>query len=136
MKKITIRIDEALAERLQQEMGNLTSAGTRMVEVYGVIRAKSIEKIKKSLSQSELLLILEAENGLLFSPNLIGGYVSHIEDSMQIDRLHEKYAVDPHELLLKLQALPISDIIVLHDWMNYYWYGKHKKKPSMTEYIS
>lgn len=135
MKKATIRIDDALAERLLEEMGNLTAAATWMVEAYAAVRQHGIASLRKYFTIDELLMILEAENGLLFSPRMISGYISHIEDAMLIDRVHEKYGVDSELMIAKISSIGKAELVILHDWMNYYWYGKLKERPPMREYL-
>lgn len=70
------------------------------------------------------------------APKLIEGYVWHVEDAMKIDGLDAKWGVDAAALMAKLQALTKADLVIMHSWLNYYWYGKLKKRPSIEEYLT
>lgn len=135
MKKATIRIEDGLAARLQAEMGNLTAGCTVLVEAYASVRQYGIKRFQEIFSLNELSLMLDAENGVIFSPRMIQGWVGHVHDACYIDNLHLKYSVDPQVLLEKLGKLSDSDLVIIHDWMNYYWYGKLKNRPPIEEYL-
>lgn len=81
-------------------------------------------------------MMLEAENGLIFSPRLITGYIVHVEDAISIDHLNKKRNIDGAALLEKLRGMSKSELVILHEWLNYYWYGKLRTRPSLSDYIS
>jgi hypothetical protein len=136
LKKATIRIEDRIAERLQSEMGNLTAACTWLLEAYDAVRTYGLQKLKSIFTLDELKLILDAENGLIFSPRLIDGYMLHIQDAMNIDRLDQKWSVDASALIPKLESLCRAELVIMHEWMNYYWSGRLKTRPTMEEYLS
>jgi DNA-binding transcriptional MocR family regulator len=134
MNKATVRINEAIAAKLM-EMGNLSGAATWIIEAYWAVREYGVERLKKLFTPAELTMIIDAENGLLFSPRMIEGYVYHLEDALKLDALKAKYGIED-SFMEKVRSLPKHDLVILHEWANYFWYGKWKKRPTIAEYIS
>lgn len=38
-------------------------------------------------------------------------------------------------MIAKISSIGKAELVILHDWMNYYWYGKLKERPPMREYL-
>ncbi len=135
MKKSTIRIENAIADAISDEMGNLTAGCTYLLAAYHYVRQQGLREIRSMFTLPELKLMLDAENGVAFSPALITGFPGHVDDAMTLDRLDQKWGVDRATLTGKLFAMPISTMIVLEEWLNYFWYGRHRQRPSIEEYL-
>jgi len=133
VKKATIRIGSAIAESIINEMGSLTA--TYMLEAYYFVRQQTLREIRELFTLDELRLMLDAENAVSFSPALIGGFPGHIYDAMNLDGLDRKWGVDRGALMEKLNAMPFSTMIVLEEWLNYYWYGKMPERPPYDNYL-
>ena len=134
MKKATVRIDDKIAARLE-EMGSLSGAASYIIEAYWVVREYGIDRLKRLFTSDELTMIIDAENGLLFSPRMIEGYVYHLEDALSLDGLKAKHGIED-SFMEKVRSLPKHDLVILHEWANYFWYGRWKKRPTIAEYIA
>lgn len=134
MNKATVRIDDKIAARLE-EMGSLSGVASYIIEAYWVVREYGIDRLKKLFTPDELTMIIDAENGLLFSPRMIEGYVYHLEDALKLDGLKAKYGIED-SFMEKVKSLPKHDLVILHEWANYFWYGRWKIRPTIAEYIS
>ena len=136
IRKATIRIESAIADSIMANMGNLTAGATYMVEAYYYVREQGLREIRAMFTLPELKLMLDAENGVAFSSSLITGFPGHIYDAMSLDRLDRKWGVDRDALMKKLNDLPLSTMIVLEEWLNYYWYGRLGERPPIEKYLT
>lgn len=135
MKKTTIRFEVEVADKIEQ-LGNLAAIVTHFTDTYYHVRASFAQWIKQKFSENELKLILDADNGLSFSVQLIAGYLAHLEDAIAIDGLDTKWDVDAKTFLGKIKAMPKHELMMLHEWSHWFWYGKWKEQPDFNEYVS
>ena len=136
--KITTRIPAQIAERLVENNTSLSDVCAHMLEAYEVIYTRFVTWMKNTqFTKAELSLILDASQGVRFSPDLMARfYDSHLRASLKEGRLDKKWRVDQEEFLQTLIKLSFHERVMLHDWSYRYWHGKWKDRPTIEEYVS
>jgi hypothetical protein len=134
MKKTTIRFEVEVADKIEQ-LGNLAAIVTHFTDTYYHVRASFAQWIKQGFTKNELKLILDADNGLTYSVQLIAGYPAHLEDAITIDGLDTKWGVDSKAFMAKINGLEKHELMMLHEWSHWFWYGKWHKQPDLEEYV-
>ena len=134
MKKTTIRFEVEVADRIEQ-LGNLAGVISHFTDTYYHVREAFTQWLKQKFSENELKLILDAANGLGYSPQLIAGYQAHLEDAIALDGVDVKWGVDAKTLLAKIEEMPKHELMMLHEWGWWFWYGKWKVQPLFREYV-
>ncbi len=134
MKKTTIRFEVETADKIEQ-LGSLAGIVSHFTDTYYHVREAFSQHLKQVFSEKELKLILDAANGLGYSPQMIAGYQGHLENAIARYGLDKKWGVDAETLLAKIDEMAGHELMMLHEWGWWFWYGKWKQQPLFREYV-
>lgn len=134
MKKTTIRFEVETADKIEA-LGNLAGIVSHFTDTYYHVREAFAQWLRQEFTENELKLILVTAKGLGYSPQLIAGYQAHLEDAIESDGLDKKWGVDAGTLLAKIEEMPIHELMMLHEWAWWFWYGKWRRQPEFDKYV-
>lgn len=90
-----------------------------------------------TLTEGELLMVLDVMNGTIVTPGLEGRcVVINVEDSFIIypGMYEEKWGVDKKVMLEKLRAMPADWLVLIEKWATDYW--DSEPLPDINSYVN
>lgn len=118
-KRTAIYVGENLASYLEAREGPRSASINTLADRYMHILAGS----RLDLSDAELSLIRDANNGTVFTPARTGlpGLAYNVEDAIKLDNLDRKWGVDGAALVAKLRACTRAELACLVEDVERYW---------------
>lgn len=135
MKGIGTRIDDREAEIAIKVGGykNLNQAAERATLSWARLKKLTLLEIKGKFTQSELNMIIDIHNGLIFAAPLYSENAKRMvmmstTESQEYFKTADKWEVDIKNLLEKLSNLTNSQAFFLCEWAYQFWYENPDKK--------
>lgn len=123
---ISFRPGESLLAALETRTGDGPAHGTakRDLERYYDLLARDVRRL--TLSEAEIMLLLDVSNGTLWEPTSIPLLYAEVENALQ-DGVEQKWGVDGLALVGKLRALSLGQTYALVDGLERAWkaLGEH-----------
>ena len=124
MKKITgPRITEAAEAALGRNFRNVGQGASYILDAFpGLHQGTLHREIKGLFAREDLLLLLDAMNGVLLSPQIAGQQIAiNTRDAIALGKLDEKWGADGPALLSRLEELTIFQAHTLEVWCRGFW---------------
>lgn len=141
MRYMSVDVVKSLTERAdrgEQSTGvELARTANRALERYFHILGERRRRLKDSLTQAELSLLVDACNGIVWwDAECIKLLPREIEDAIMLNKLDEKWDVDEQALLARLKELDLLALCALMDWVERFWSGPYlKEKPDYSQIL-
>lgn len=128
-------------ENLLKEIQSLYTESSDQVAVNRMLlfsfelRKRLSNELKGIFTRSELSLIVDAENGTLISPQYWGSQqmmAIHLNDAHNLDGLGQKWNVDIDALIEKIEDIPASLFLFLHEEIYRFW---NEGENSLEEFL-
>lgn len=107
------RVSDAQKDRL------LSETARRDLERY--YKALDYTLYTINLSYKEAMVIIDALNGYLMTPELPHLLVHNVRDAIEMDGLDEKWGVDGKAFIVRLKQLSPMDCLALNDAVERWW---------------
>lgn len=96
---------------------------------------RSLHEIRGLFSAGELSLMIDCHNGTILTSSLAGQQLPiTVRDSIELDRMDDKWEVDKADLLRKIDELPIFSRACLEVWASAFW--EIEESPDLDGYVS
>jgi hypothetical protein len=130
MAKITPRIADTTEKWLSENFSSKHAGAELVLDAFPVLYRRGLADLKGQFSGPELSLLLDAFNGLLLAPNLLGQHlVASATDGIRLEGLAEKWGVEPESFLARLDSLSFFERACLEIWLRAYWESGAEEDP-------
>lgn len=134
--KYSITLYEKAIEEIDAREGDRSSKINKSLERYFSALERERRELRKILSPSELDLIAESLKGKTFNSISIGMIYNEIEDSINLDKLDEKWVINGNKLVSTLKDLSYTQNLALIDAIEQYWTIVNSgKQPNISDFI-
>lgn len=123
-KQIGPRIPESAHDWYAANFATANAGASYILEAFPALyRATLVRELRGKLTKPELMLILDACNGLILTSKFAGQHlILEVTDGIELNGLDEKWDVYDAALIDKLRALTIFQLAVLEIWARAYWH--------------
>lgn len=125
MPQISVRMPDEMAADLDTR-GERADTIRESLERYFYLLAKGRASLREKLTENEMALIIDNENGTINSAPHIPVVWYNVEDGINLNGLDEKWNIDGPALLDKLKNLQIHECFALVDAAERYWEANTK----------
>lgn len=137
--RVAPRLQESVEKFLDENFRSKNFGAEYILTAWGPLYRRTLADLKGVFSRGELMLLIDSFNSTMLTPGLSGQHLlAHVEDSIDLDHLDEKWEVCRTELVAKVEALPIFSRTAMELWANGYWYGRPDDQdlPDLDGYVN
>jgi len=128
-KVVAPLIDLSALEWYAENFDTPTGGASLILESFPALYLTVLSDLRGRFTEAEARLILDALNGLLLTPRLVGSHLElEVHDAVKLNGLDEKGEVDGKALLTKLRALTRFDRAVIEMWARAFWVGGDREQ--------
>ena len=120
MPQLSIRLQDEIMPDIEKR-GDKSSVVRESLERYFLVLSRARASMRGIFTESELSLMIDASNGVIYQAWSIPYFVAGIEDAINLYGIDEKWKVDGTSLLAKILDLDAASIFALVDSMERYW---------------
>lgn len=128
MKNINARINKSTFAAIGQRFGkgngqpNPTGGAVYILESWVALHRRCLHDLKGAFSRGELMSMVDVMNGHIMTPQFAGQSIEMgLHDSIQLDRLDEKWDFDAVDFLQRIKSLSPDQLAHLEVWAKGYW---------------
>ena len=118
----TIRLDEQALAPIKARGTEKAAVIRESLDRYFTMLDRARRNLRGQFVDSELLLLADVCNGVIFQAWSVPHLVAEIEDSLQ-DGYARKWGVDGPALVARLQALSLIETYALVDVIERFWFA-------------
>jgi hypothetical protein len=121
-RKVTPAIDERAFEFYSSTFSTPNAGVTWALEAFPTLYRSTLDALRGRFARGELLLMLDAMNGLILTPEIAGQHVAlEIHDAIELQGLDEKWRVDAAALRAQLSGLALFERACIEVWVSSCW---------------
>lgn len=124
MKTSSFRTTPDKKQNLKDIWGSTSAGATKAVDAYINLRKRVLHNIKGHFTPNELKLLVDNQNGTIFSADLFSSaqtLLHAVEDGISLDGIDQKWEVDTKPFFKKINALSDSEAYFLREEIDRFW---------------
>jgi hypothetical protein len=137
MKTSSFRTSPQKEEYLKDIWGSTSAGATRSVDAYIALRKRILNGLKNRFTQNELMLLIDHQNGTIFSPSLFSTTetMQHsVSDAIILDGLDSKWEIDKQVLFEKISRLSDPEAYFIREEIDRFW--NHMGGENIKEFVN
>ena len=126
-KKTSPRCSLESIEAYKKIFPSTNAALEFLADSFPALYTRTTRSMQGKFNPDELKLIIDTMNGTLLTPGLAGLHVAaNVSDAIDLTKIHEKWGVDPVQILAKINALSVFERAILEVWAGAFWLNANK----------
>lgn len=124
MKTSSFRTTMQKEQSLKDVWGSTSAGATKAVDAYINLRKRVLHGLKGRFTSNELKLLIDNQNGTIFSPDLFSSsqtLIHALEDGIKLDSLDQKWDVDTESFFETIKSLSDSEAYFLREEIDRFW---------------
>lgn len=133
--KTAPRVTDKSADFYRRIGGNINAGLEYVLESFPTLYRVTIDDLRGFFSRGELMLMIDAGNGLWLTPMMAGQHLlAQVSDGIALDHLDQKWKIDGGSLIRKIKDLPPFEAACLELWIQAFW--MQDDHDNLEEYVA